>query len=858
MGLYWAQFTSAESGFLNSTLDWSLPVPKLKLYHYVMSKPAADSKLLIDVKKLFDDLLCAPHEATVSSVLESFGLADRPNAWKPYGDNESNYGIVENQQANAVPALVEKVTNGIDAILERRCLEEGIDPRSPNAPRSISEAIERFFPDHKHWDIKEKRREQAHDLQIVADGPKGDTSLLVYDNGVGQEPEDFPTTFMSLVRGNKNDVHFVQGRYNMGGAGAVAFCGSSRFQLVASRRFGGSKRVGFTLLRQHPLTAVEELRRRSTWYEYLFLNESIPSFETGDIDIGLSERNFESGTFIKLYSYRLPPGATMIQRDLNLSLNEYLFKPALPFLTVEKAERYPKNKGLVTTVTGLDRRLEEDDETIEDRFTLTSETVKLGKLYVRVYVFKARAREKNAKDSKSYIRNEYFKNNMSVPFSVNGQVQGHFTSEFITRTLKMNLLRDYLLIHVDCSELRTEVRNELFMASRDRLKRGDVSQELRDHLRTLLESSPLKEIEKRRRARLGADGADAAELVRNVTKRMPMNPELTKLLKQTFDIADVRPGDQNKPGDRPSKPTAAPDASTRTKPDFDPQRYPSFFNLQGGDGHEGEMTMFRLPHGGSRTIRFSTDVENRYFDRTEDPGELYIDILRPGGKGTSGGNGEAGIGRPSQALEFVTTSPSSGQIRVILSATGSLSVGDAVKIRASLSSAGEPLVQTFMVRISDAESKRPAPTQHEPEPKLGLPKLVLVSKEGGENQRSWDDMEDMGIPMSHDTVVKTVSEGDQLSDIVINMNSRAFLNFRTSLKSEEQYNFVERRYISAVYFHCLFIYATTAGLKYKLTSTTDGKEQEVDVGDYVAELFQQSYAQFLLNFDTSEIIDAIA
>lgn len=42
---------------------------------------------------------------------------------------------------------------------------------------------------------------------------------------------------------------------------------------------------------------------------------------------------------------------------------------------------------------------------------------------------------------------------MSVMFSINGQVHGYYTSEFITRTLKFNLLKDYLLIHVDCTNM---------------------------------------------------------------------------------------------------------------------------------------------------------------------------------------------------------------------------------------------------------------------------------------------------------------------------------------------------------------------------------------------------------------------
>ena len=37
--------------------------------------------------------------------------------------------------------------------------------------------------------------------------------------------------------------------------------------------------------------------------------------------------------------------------------------------------------------------------------------------------------------------------------------------------------------------------------------------------------------------------------------------------------------------------------------------------------------MVSLPIGGERTIKFSTDVEDQYFDRVSDPGELQIGLL---------------------------------------------------------------------------------------------------------------------------------------------------------------------------------------------------------------------------------------
>ncbi len=188
----------------------------------------------MNVEELFWDFYKAQGENEVEKVLKRYSLLNSPTNWRYYGGNENNFSVVENQQSSPIPALIEKITNGIDAILMRRCIEEGIDPRSHEAPRTIEDAVSRFFPDHKNWDLREHRRIQAERLQILADGPNMNTSLIIYDEGEGQSPEDFEKTFLSLLRGNKNEVHFVHGKYNMGGAGAVAFCGKKRYQLIGS------------------------------------------------------------------------------------------------------------------------------------------------------------------------------------------------------------------------------------------------------------------------------------------------------------------------------------------------------------------------------------------------------------------------------------------------------------------------------------------------------------------------------------------------------------------------------------------------------------------------------------------------
>ena len=178
------------------------------------------SKQLLD---LFKQLYNAGCEADVHQVIAEHAEIFSPSGnWRPLGGIDNNFGVVENQQSSPIASLIEKLTNSIDAILMRRCAEEGIDPKSEHAPRSMEEAVVAFFPKQKLWDYAATdRRIQAERIQILADGPKGDTSLIIYDDGEGQHPEAFESTFLSLLKGNKNDIHFVQGKYNMGGSGAI-------------------------------------------------------------------------------------------------------------------------------------------------------------------------------------------------------------------------------------------------------------------------------------------------------------------------------------------------------------------------------------------------------------------------------------------------------------------------------------------------------------------------------------------------------------------------------------------------------------------------------------------------------------
>ena len=139
----------------------------------------------MDMKKLFNKLYFAQTEDAVDKIVNAHPDIFRYENWLPLGKNENNFGVIENQQSTPIAALIEKITNSIDAVLMRKCLEAGIDPKSDSAPRSMEEAKVKFFTNHRDWDLPRTRREQAENMQIIADGPRFNTSLTIYDNGEG-------------------------------------------------------------------------------------------------------------------------------------------------------------------------------------------------------------------------------------------------------------------------------------------------------------------------------------------------------------------------------------------------------------------------------------------------------------------------------------------------------------------------------------------------------------------------------------------------------------------------------------------------------------------------------------------------
>lgn len=791
-------------------------------------------------RELFEKLYAAKTEEEVDIVIERHRDVFANENWVPLGGDDKLFGVTHNQQSSPIAALVEKITNSIDAMLTKRCYEMGIQPTSPAAPKSMEEAVEKFFPKHKQWDLRQFRREQAEEIQILADGPPRNTSVIIYDNGEGQHPEMFEKTLLSLLKGNKMNIQFVQGKYNMGSSGALTFCGKKKYQLVGSKRYDNTGDFGFTLIRKRKISESGE-NARSSHLEYFKINGKIPSFSCGEMDLKLHNRKYKTGTVLKLYSYQFPSGYSGFAQELNQSLNEFLFEPVLPLLTVDKKERYPNNKVLELDLYGLKRRLDDDkSEYVDEIFSEEYTDEKFKQCKVTCYVFKPKLTGRDVKKSKETIRDRFFKNNMAVMNSLNGQVHGFFTSEFITRTLKFNMLKDHLLIHVDCTAMNQDFREELFMGSRDRMKEGDETKYLRDFLGRRLRESKLDEINKKRKESVGLESEDTNELIKSFAKNLPKNSELFRLIQNTLKLDEEKKrkevGEHKKP--REEKEVIP----------FKAQRFPSKFKLH---KRKDGVNVLSVPINGEKIIKFETDVENDYFDRIDEPGNLQLALLQMKHNTNGGGNKRGASTEVSELLNIVKSSPNDGTIKLTVNPTKEMKVGDEVEMKVSLTAPGDPFEEIIWVKVTDPEAPKEKAPKEEPDDNIGLPELKKVNKE------QWAALEEKGIEMNHNTVMFPLAEGDVLSTIYVNLDSRVFLSHRAKLKSEDQILTAQKKYLSSVFFHTIFLYMITKNKKIDLSRTVDGKIMEVTIDEYVREVFDSYYSEFLLNFGMEQLMAVV-
>ena len=225
---------------------------------------------------------------------------------------------------------------------------------------------------------------------------------------------------------------------------------------------------------------------------------------------------------------------------------------------------------------------------------------------------------------------------------------------------------------------------------------------------------------------------------------------------------------------------------------------------------------------------------------------------------TQGGNAPGQIDQIEDVFNVHKSSPQKGTIKLHLNPKKSARIGDAARIKASLSDpSGEFHSEIFLVKISDPKAPKP-PSKKKGEaeiPNIGLPELILAYREEKENAVTWEAVElATSKEMNHSTIMYPMTNGEKLEKIYINMDSTVLKNFKSNGRNlnEEQLQLADQKYIAPIYFHTLFLYTITKNLKYEFMQEEDTGDSNVGLDDYLINLFSSYYAEFLLNFSTSD------
>ncbi len=550
------------------------------------------------------ELARANVEDDVHRILSTAGLlADE--YWRPYGGVANNSGAFQNQQASPRGALVEKITNSIDAVLMKHAHAAGDLPVNSRTPQSMFEAAARYLqvPRGRLAELTptERTRIANDSVQVVFSGHRSPArpTITITDKGEGQAPANFPTTLVSLSQNNKMLIPFVQGKFKMGSTGAAAFCGAQhQYQLIVSRRNascpGDSSAWGFTVVRRKRPTGNE----RSSQFQYLAPNGLVLTVPGKPLPLWATDRgpyeDVESGTLVRLYEYDIPD-KTVATIDFSRMLDRRLYRLPIPVLVVETRSGF-RGHSLTNTVPGLETRLSVDRaDVVEPNFPARADiqVEKVGAVSVNLVPFQAEAQAER-----------WVRPSEAVIFTVNGQAHAFEDSRFLRgRRVGLDYLATSLLVEVDCSRLSAAVIDDLFMGSRDRMREndarealiGEIESFLRDH-KGLRDLNHQRKLEAQRKA------------IESDTKTKDL---FRALLRSTPELAALLMSGEILGGSRTTRPSPTL---------FEGKPYPTFLDWhRGTDGQTREC-----PKNRPVRLEFKTDAANDFFGRAVDPGECSV------------------------------------------------------------------------------------------------------------------------------------------------------------------------------------------------------------------------------------------
>lgn len=428
----------------------------------------------MDSISLLKELLTAATSQEAALAISVFEAAHKDRViWVPVGGKENNRGPIE-VSADPGRSLVERLTNGIDAVLEAEYERHRGVPvcRSPRQAATAWIGI----PEHGLSAMTPAQRQTVAKRVAIklmpGEGRQG-RLIEIRDYGIGLKPEEMPETILSLNASNKIRKHHLAGTYGQGGSSTFAI---STYTLIASRR-GGTPRTGFTVVKFLDLPPEEF---KTGHYVYLTLGEGV-------LAIDLPEDQFPAGTMIRHFGYDLSNYASPVgPNSVYGLLNQVLFDPVLPIWLDSEIHKYRRViKGARNALNGA---VDEGDDsrrgpTLDHNVpTFYVSLGDFGNVGFEYWVLERPSRD-NKRPSAAFVNPT-----RPIVLTLNGQNHAELTGNIIRKEAELPYLAQRLIVHIDCDSLTPMAKRALFASSREDVRRGHVLQLIHQEIVRILKS----------------------------------------------------------------------------------------------------------------------------------------------------------------------------------------------------------------------------------------------------------------------------------------------------------------------------------------------------------------------------------
>jgi hypothetical protein len=594
----------------------------------------------------------------VEVALERFE-AEEELRWAAFG-RENNRGTVE-VSADPGRSIVERLTNGVDAVLEAAHASHRGVPEC-RTPRAAAIAWLDVPADGLSSMDQRSRRELAQKVTIRVE--EGDGRALrvveVRDRGTGLTAAQMPSTILSLNESNKTRKLYVAGAYGQGGSSTLAV---SKYTLIASRP-AGHPRVGFTVARFYEPPQDEDKLGR---YVYLTIGDSIPEVE-------IDETEFPPGTVVKHFGYDLsgypsPLGATSVYGLLNRTL----FDPILPVWLDNPVNS--QRRVIKGTRNALNGAIDEGDDerrgvALSHRMPLFYSPIgEFGRIGLEYWVLE-RPTNENKRPTAAFVNPA-----KPIVLTLNGQNHAELALSLIRKDAELPFLTQRLICHIDCNSLVPGAKRALFISNREDARKGVVLKLIVDELiRALRSDDELTRLNNEARA-LGMHENDE-----NAVREM--RREVSRLLRiQGLNVGEATGGE---PGgesgaERPTHPR--PPRPPRPPEPIELREPPTYIRFL---WDESEPIDFYAEQ--RRFLRIQTDANNSYHN-ANDPHASRINII------------VLGTGLASRG----STPLQGGRMRAIFEAPTTATPGETGTVRVEMMRPGMPMLtdeRPFLIRAA--------------------------------------------------------------------------------------------------------------------------------------------------------------